>query len=86
MDTAEIRTKIEQKKVRLEAYKSRELEMLTGGVQSYGIGSRNVQRYSTDLKAVQDMIKSLEAEISALEKLLNGKSPMITYRFVPGDN
>ena len=34
---------------RLELYLKREAEMLDGGVQSYGIGSRNLARYNTDL-------------------------------------
>ena len=41
---------IETKRRRLELYYKREEEMLAGGVQSYGIGSRNLARYSTDLK------------------------------------
>jgi hypothetical protein len=37
------------KRNRLELYLKREAEMLDGGVQSYGIGSRNLARYNTDL-------------------------------------
>ncbi|WP_372520916.1 hypothetical protein [Candidatus Ruminimicrobiellum ovillum] len=81
-----IQEKIEIKKQRLEAYRSRELEMLSGGVQSYGIGTRNVNRYQTDLTSIQNMIKQLEKDIEALERQVNGKCSMPVYRFVPGDN
>jgi len=41
------------KRERLELYLKREAEMLSGGVQSYGIGSRNLSRYNTDLAAIR---------------------------------
>ena len=37
--------KISKLKTRLELYYKREEEMLSGGVQSYGIGTRNATRY-----------------------------------------
>ncbi len=48
------------KRNRLELYLKREAEMLDGGVQSYGIGSRNLARYNTDLAAIRAAIKELE--------------------------
>ena len=45
------------KRERLELYLKREAEMLSGGVQSYGIGSRNLSRYNTDLAAIRAAIK-----------------------------
>ena len=41
------------KRNRLELYLKREAEMLDGGVQSYGIGSRNLARYNTDLGSIR---------------------------------
>lgn len=38
-----------EKRERRTLYLEREKVMLTGGVQSYGIGSRNLARYNTDL-------------------------------------
>ena len=59
---------IESKKKRLEMYKVREETMLSpDGVKSYGIGSRNLQRYDTALKDIQAMIEKLEDEIAELE-------------------
>ena len=54
--------KIEKLKERLDLYYKREAEMLSGGVQSYGIGTRNATRYQTDLAAIQRMIKEMEQE------------------------
>ena len=86
MQKEEIITKINKKKIRLEAYEARELEMLSPrGVQSYGIGSRNVARYNTDLAQVRTAIKELEEEIRELEKILNGVRPRKAFGIVPRD-
>ena len=59
--------KISKLKTRLELYYKREEEMLSGGVQSYGIGTRNATRYQTDLSAIRNAIKEMEDEIASLE-------------------
>lgn len=74
MDKAQITKKIELKKQRLELYYKREAEMLDRGVQSYGMGTRNLARYNTDLNSIQEEIRTLENEIENLEGMLNGKS------------
>ena len=74
MDKAQITKKIVIKKQRLELYYKREAEMLDRGVQSYGMGTRNLARYNTDLNAIQEEIRTLENEIENLEGMLNGKS------------
>lgn len=74
MDKAQITKKIEIKKQRLGLYYKREAEMLDRGVQSYGMGTRNLARYNTDLNAIQEEIRTLENEIENLEGMLNGKS------------
>ncbi|WP_235930908.1 hypothetical protein [Eisenbergiella porci] len=73
--------KIKDLQERLELYKGREKEMLTGGVQSYGVGSRNATRYNTDLAQVRTAIKEIEAEISALEC----KTPRKAVGVIPRD-
>lgn len=85
MTKTEIEKKIEDKKERLEAYRTRELEILKGGVQSYGIGSRNITRYSVDLTSMRKAIKELEDEIADLEALLNGGKPRKAVGIVPRD-
>lgn len=80
-----IKQKIETKKARLSAYLDRETEMLTGGVQSYGIGSRNLTRYQTDLSNIRSAIKELEKEIEELEGQLSGRSRRKAVGVVPRD-
>lgn len=65
---AELTEKIERRKL----YLDRERVMLTGGVQSYGIGSRNLARYNTDLATIRSAIKQLSDEIEEIEGLLEG--------------
>ena len=69
------------KRNRLELYLKREAEMLDGGVQSYGIGSR----YNTALGSIRAAIKQLEADIEALEAALNGEKPRKAVGVVPRD-
>lgn len=73
------------KRDRLTLYLKREAEMLDGGVQSYGVGSRNLARYNTDLSQVRAAIKELETEISNLEGALNGQKPRKAVGVVPRD-
>ena len=81
-----IQEKITAKKIRLEAYQKRELIMLSPeGVQSYGIGSRNVNRYNTDLNTIRAAIKELETEIEELENSLNGIKPRKAFGIIPRD-
>jgi len=85
MSKETILRQLEVKKKRLTAYLDRETEMLTGGVQSYGVGSRNLTRYNTDLSAIRAAIKELEDEIEELEGLLNGRKPRKAVGVVPRD-
>lgn len=62
-------TPLERKKKRLGLYYKQEEKMLSDGVQSYGIGNRNVQRYDTDLAKIQSQIKALETEIKEMESI-----------------
>ena len=70
---------------RLTLYLNREAEMLSGGVQSYGIGSRNLTRYNTDLSAIREAIKQLKQEIAELEAELAGGKPRRAVGVVPRD-
>lgn len=86
MNKADIEEKLKNKKIRLEAYLQRELTMLSpDGVQSYGIGSRNVARYNTDLAQVRSAIKELETEIQELENFLKGIKPRKAFGIIPRD-
>lgn len=70
-----IQIELTAKRERLALYYKREAEMLDGGVQSYGIGSRNLARYNTDLGTIRASIKELENAIKELEGELNGQKP-----------
>lgn len=81
-----IEQELTEKRARLTAYRNRENAMLSpDGVKSYGIGSRNLQRYDTALKDVQDMIAKLEREIAALTGLLEGRKPRKAVGVIPRD-
>lgn len=71
------------KRERLELYLKREAEMLSGGVQSYGIGSRNLSRYNTDLAAIRAAIKELEDDIAALGPAQRAAPPQSRGRRPP---
>lgn len=69
-----LKQELTEKRGRRQLYLERERVMLTGGVQSYGIGSRNLARYNTDLAQIRAAIKELTDEIDELEALLEGQS------------
>lgn len=85
MNTEKIQAELDAKKTRLGLYLSREAKMLTDGVQSYGIGTRNVARFNTDLSTVRSAIKQLETEVSELEGKLYGKRPRKAVGIIPRD-
>lgn len=85
MNKTTIKEKIEIEKRRLDAYLDREQEMLTGGVQSYGIGSRNLSRYQTDLSNVRAAISEIRKEIERLEGQLAGRASRRALGVVPRD-
>lgn len=81
-----VSVKIEEKRKRLSLYLQREEYMLSpSAVQSYGVGSRNLQRYNTDLEDIQKMIKQLEDEIAELETLSSGRKPRKSVGVIPCD-
>lgn len=85
MAKEDLKTTLENKKQRLELYYSREKEMLEGGVQSYGLGTRSATRYNTDLAQIRAAIKELETEIAELKGALVGKRPRRTVGIIPRD-
>lgn len=68
-----ITEELEEKKERRKLYIEQEKKILTGGVQSYGIGSRSLTRYNTELAQIRAAIKELTSEIEELEALLDGE-------------
>lgn len=81
-----LKRKIEDKKKRLDLYKEKEAYMLSkGGVQSYGVGSRNAARYNLDLAEVRKAIDELETEIEEMEDILAGVRPRKIVGVIPRD-
>ena len=77
---------LENKKKRLQSYYEHEKYMLSpDGVKSYGMGTRNIQRYEIALKDIQSGIKVLEQEIAELEAVSSGRSPRRAVAVVPRD-
>ena len=74
---------LETKRRRLDLYYKQEEKMLTGGVQSYGVGSRNAARYQTELSEIRSAIAKLEEEIKELEGLLNGTKSRKVVGIIP---
>lgn len=81
-----IQRELNETRGRLDMYLAREEEMLSkDGVQSYTIGSRNLQRYQIGLADVRDMIDKLRKRIRELEAEMSGKSARRAVGVVPRD-
>lgn len=81
-----IEKELSETRERLELYLNQEANLLSRkGVQSYSIGSRNIQRYNMDLRAIQDMITNLSRRVAELESELSGGSPRCAVGVVPRD-
>lgn len=80
-----IQDELTRTRARLDLYLKREEDMLSGGVQLYTIGSRNLQRYQTTLSSVQAEIEKLQKKIDELEAELAGGSARRAVAVVPRD-
>lgn len=81
-----IEKELRETRERLELYLNQEANLLSRkGVQSYSTGTRNIQRYNMDLRAIQDMITKLTQRIAELESELSGGSPRRAVGVVPRD-
>ena len=85
MTQTTLQERLEIAKTRLDLYIKRETEMFDGGVQSYGLGTRNVTRYNTDLAQIRAAIAELKKEIASLEGQLAGQKPRKAVGVVPRD-
>lgn len=78
-----IRLRLETKKKALEAANAAYIALLSGQVQSYAIGSRNLTRLN--LPDLEETIAKLEKEIDALEEVLRGGKRRKAVGVVPRD-
>ena len=78
-----IRLRLETKKKALEAANEAYIALLSGQVQSYAIGSRNLTRLN--LPDLEETIAKLEKEIDTLEEQLRGGGKRKAVGVVPRD-
>lgn len=65
-----IQKRLEVRRTALEATEKAYIALLSGQVQSYAIGSRNLTRLN--LSELKETIDTLEKEIDGLEEMLRG--------------
>ena len=70
MDKAELKERLAFRKAALKEAREAYLALLTGQVQSYAIGSRNLTKF--DLTELADTVRKLEKEVDELTAALNG--------------
>ena len=78
-----ITKRLEMRRKALEATEAAYLALLTGQVQSYAIGSRNLTRLN--LSELKETISTLEKEIDELEAVLRGGSRRKAVGIIPCD-
>lgn len=70
MDKAELKERLEFRQAALKEARNAYLALLTGQVQSYAIGSRNLTKF--DLTELAETVRKLEKEVDELKSVLNG--------------
>ena len=78
-----IQKRLDMRKQALEAAEAAYLALLSGQVQSYTIGTRNLTRL--DLSELKETISTLEKEIDELEAVLRGGSRRKAVGIIPRD-
>ena len=78
-----IQKRLDVRKKALEATEAAYIALLTGQVQSYTIGTRNLTRLN--LSELKETISTLEKEIDELEAVLRGGSRRKAVGIIPRD-
>lgn len=78
-----IQKRLDMRKKALDATEAAYLALLSGQVQSYAIGSRNLTRLN--LAELKETISTLEKEIDELESVLRGGARRKAVGVVPCD-
>ncbi len=78
-----IQKRLDMRKNALEATEAAYIALLSGQVQSYAIGSRNLTRLN--LSELKETISTLEKEIDELEAVLRGGSRRKAVGIIPRD-
>lgn len=82
-DKKELQERINFRKTALKSAREAYTALLSGQVQSYTIGSRNLTRL--DLEKLKNEIDTLEKEIDELTAAMSGKSRRKAVGIVPRD-
>lgn len=80
---ADLQEKLDFRREALKAAREAYKALLSGQVQSYAIGSRNLTRL--DLEKLKGEINELEKEVDELSAVLSGKSRRRALGVVPRD-
>jgi uncharacterized small protein (DUF1192 family) len=78
-----IQKRLDMRRKALEATEAAYIALLSGQVQSYAIGSRNLTRLN--LSELKQTISTLEKEIDELEAVLRGGSRRKAVGIIPRD-
>jgi hypothetical protein len=78
-----LKWELHHKRERLRLYYDQEAKMLTGGAQSYSLGSRSKTNYQMSLDQLRAAIKQLEDEIRELEGLISGCNSRKVVSIIP---
>lgn len=82
-DKKELQERLEFRRTSLKAAREAYVALLSGQVQSYAIGSRNLTRL--DLEKLKAEINALEKEVDELTALLSGGKRRRAVGVVPRD-
>ena len=78
-----IQKRLDMRRTALEATEKAYIALLSGQVQSYAIGSRNLTRLN--LSELKETISTLEKEIDELEAVLRGGAKRKAVGIIPRD-
>lgn len=79
----ELERRLEFRREALEQARNAYIALLSGGVKSYAIGSRNLTKF--DIPQLEESISKLEKEVDQLEKVLCGGKPRKAVGVIPRD-
>lgn len=82
-DRTELKARLEFRKAALKEARTAYLALLSGQVQSYAIGSRNMTKL--DLSELAETVRTLEKEVDELSAVLSGGSRRKAVGIVPCD-
>jgi len=83
MDNTELQSRLEFRRAALKELRKAYLALVTGQVQSYTIGSRNLTKF--DLTKLKAEIDAMEKELDQLAALASGRTRRKAVGVIPRD-